>query len=122
MPKTISGISRWQPELLSPYEGEEEDSIPRVNTAESWRWKAYELVAPCVKEGFIPRVTAATDVWAFAMTVIEVRSHTLSGANSLQMAYRSSLVMYPFHTSKVTPVSFSPLRQAGILSGTNIRT
>ena len=38
----------------------------------TFRWMAHELLAP---EGdSIPQVTAASDVWAFAMTVLEVRS------------------------------------------------
>lgn len=93
MTKAASGTMPWQAyELNIPFKNGEEESIspiakatdiclqiteeentsPFLGTAESWRWKAYELVAPCVKEDFIPRVTAATDVWAFAMTVIEV--------------------------------------------------
>ena len=38
------------------------------------RWQAYELLVPCKdgEEELIPRVTEATDIWAFAMTVIEV--------------------------------------------------
>ena len=36
------------------------------------RFLAPELIASPVDEEFAPRVTVATDVWAFAMTVIEV--------------------------------------------------
>ena len=44
----------------------------------TYRWMAHELLAP---EGDnIPKVTAASDVWAFAMTVLEVRSSVLFSA------------------------------------------
>lgn len=40
----------------------------------TWRWQAYELIAPNEEdEDSTPKVTEATDVWAFGMTVIEVR-------------------------------------------------
>jgi len=40
----------------------------------TWRWMAYELLSSCGGEGeeFNPPVTKETDVWAFAMTVVEV--------------------------------------------------
>jgi serine/threonine protein kinase len=39
------------------------------------RWMAYELIAPCEEEEeSVPRVTVATDIWAFGMTVLEVGS------------------------------------------------
>jgi serine/threonine protein kinase len=41
------------------------------------RWMAYELVAPPEEgeeEEHIPQVSAATDIWAFGMTALEVRS------------------------------------------------
>jgi serine/threonine protein kinase len=39
------------------------------------RWMAYELIAPSdeEEEEVIPQVTVATDIWAFGMTVLEVR-------------------------------------------------
>jgi serine/threonine protein kinase len=41
---------------------------------------AYELIAPCEEEEeeTIPQVTVATDIWAFGMTALEVRSSSLS--------------------------------------------
>jgi serine/threonine protein kinase len=39
------------------------------------RWMAQELIAPDDdEEESIPRVTTESDVWAFAMTVIEVKT------------------------------------------------
>jgi serine/threonine protein kinase len=41
------------------------------------RWMAYELIAPEEEdEDCPPQLTTATDVWAFAMTVIEVSEPT----------------------------------------------
>ena len=38
------------------------------------RWMAWELIASFNEdEENVPQVTAASDVWAFAMTVLEVR-------------------------------------------------
>lgn len=39
---------------------------------------APELFTICEEEEFIPRVTVGTDVWAFGMTVTEVRLSPLS--------------------------------------------
>jgi Protein tyrosine and serine/threonine kinase len=39
-------------------------------TTEEWRWMAPELM---LMEESIPQVTTATDVYSFAMTVLEVR-------------------------------------------------
>lgn len=42
------------------------------------RWMAYELIAPCEEEEeSVPRVTVATDIWAFGMTVLEILSGEL---------------------------------------------
>ena len=43
-------------------------------TTDVWRWKAPELIGTCIdgQEESIPRVNTATDVYAFAMTVVEV--------------------------------------------------
>lgn len=38
------------------------------------RWKAYELLAYEVLGMSVPRITPASDVWAFGMTALEVRS------------------------------------------------
>jgi serine/threonine protein kinase len=37
------------------------------------RWMACELIMSSNEEGNVPQVTAASDVWAFSMTVLEVR-------------------------------------------------
>jgi hypothetical protein len=37
------------------------------------RWMACELLPTCTTEEFNPKATAATDIWSFAMTVVEVR-------------------------------------------------
>lgn len=52
---------------------ESETSMPATTVA--WRWRAPELIGTCVdgQRDSICRVTTATDVYAFAMTVIEVR-------------------------------------------------
>ena len=41
---------------------------------------AYELITPSngEEEETIPQITAATDVWAFGMTILEVRFAALS--------------------------------------------
>jgi serine/threonine protein kinase len=49
-------------------EGEEFNPV----TTDGWRWKAFELMTASLEET-TTRVTIATDVWAFSMTVIEVR-------------------------------------------------
>ena len=43
------------------------------------RYMAHELysIFEGADEGFIPRVTEATDVWGFSMTVVEVRLYLL---------------------------------------------
>jgi hypothetical protein len=46
------------------------------NLGGSLRWTAYELVAPPETESEeeeAPPLTKATDVWAFGMTILEVR-------------------------------------------------
>jgi serine/threonine protein kinase len=72
-----SGSMRWMaPELLIASDDEENERAipsPPAVVPKSWRWKAYELIAPCKDEAFVPRVTLASDVWAFGMTVMEVR-------------------------------------------------
>jgi hypothetical protein len=61
------------PEVASSYEAEEFNPV----TTDGWRWKAVELMPVCQNEEEepTPRVTVATDVWAFAMTIIEARTH-----------------------------------------------
>jgi serine/threonine protein kinase len=61
------------PELFS------EDNFNPVATT-GWRWIACELMADRSDEGgeCIQRATIATDVWSFAMTVIEVRKFATS--------------------------------------------
>lgn len=50
----------------------EETFTPR--TTQDWRWKSPELIRPSdEEERVIKRATPALDVWAFAMTVVEVR-------------------------------------------------
>jgi hypothetical protein len=46
--------------------------------AKGWRWKAPELMSVCPneEEQSVPRVTTATDVWAFAITIVEVHIST----------------------------------------------
>ena len=55
------------------------------SVAGTCRWMAYELITPSNEgeEETIPQVTAATDVWAFGMTVLEVRfsAFSLPGAH-----------------------------------------
>jgi hypothetical protein len=59
------------PELFKICEGEEFNP----STARGWRGKAPELmtVSPNEADESTPRVTKATDVWEFAITVLEVR-------------------------------------------------
>lgn len=70
------------------------------------RWQAYELLAPCEGDT-IPRVTKATDVWAFAMTVVEVRTTSfilLPSRQAYANTYRSLVAVHPTLTSKLTLV------------------
>jgi serine/threonine protein kinase len=59
------------PELKSPpfFEG-----ISTPLTIEAWRWKSPELMTTLLDENGLPvsQVTTGTDVWAFAMTVVEI--------------------------------------------------
>lgn len=69
---TTSGPWRFMsPELLKICE--EEEFNPSM--VRGWRCKAPErmTVSPNEADEFIPRVTKATDVWEFSMTVFEVR-------------------------------------------------
>ncbi|KIM74467.1 hypothetical protein PILCRDRAFT_23355, partial [Piloderma croceum F 1598] len=52
----------------------EKSGFTTKTTSGTWRYMALELVSPPrgEYEEFIPRVTMATDVWAFAMTIVEV--------------------------------------------------
>jgi Protein tyrosine and serine/threonine kinase len=59
-------------------------------TTEGWRWKADELMAAGLNdEDSVPQLTVATDVWAFGMTVLEVRFSTsilfLANTESMQV-------------------------------------
>lgn len=56
--------------MVSPWE----DEGSMGATTDVWRWKAPELIGTCIdgQEESIPRVNTATDVYAFAMTVVEV--------------------------------------------------
>jgi serine/threonine protein kinase len=40
----------------------------------TYRWMACELIAYELRGEIVPRVTAASDVWAFGLTVLEVES------------------------------------------------
>lgn len=56
--------------LVPPWE----DEVSMPATTEAWRWKAPELIGTYVDgQESVCRVTTATDVYAFAMAVIEVR-------------------------------------------------
>jgi hypothetical protein len=57
--------------LVVSYEVEEFNPV----TTAGWRWQACELMANSLHPSgeCIPCATMATDVWSFAMTVIEVR-------------------------------------------------
>jgi len=71
-----SGTLRYMsPELLAACE--EEEFNP--SRAQGWRSKAPERMAVCPNEGddSIPRVTKATDVWEFSMTVLEILTGTI---------------------------------------------
>jgi serine/threonine protein kinase len=66
---TTKVSSKWRykaPELGISYE---EDNV-NPPTTEGWRWIACELMTD---DSCISRPTTATDVWSFAMTVVEVR-------------------------------------------------
>jgi serine/threonine protein kinase len=69
--KTASGTWRYMaPELALTCEADESN----VGMTDGWCWKSPELMLASQNEEEepLPRVTMATDVWAFAMTVIEV--------------------------------------------------
>jgi serine/threonine protein kinase len=47
--------------------------------AGTYRYMAPELYSDCEEDdGYLPRATVATDVWAYSMTAIEVRVSTVS--------------------------------------------
>ena len=78
---TTNAQTTWRyaaPELFR-----EEDFNPV--TTEGWRWIACELMTDHISENgeYISRATMATDVWSFAMTVIEVRKFILPVSISL---------------------------------------
>lgn len=60
--------------LSRPGRGYEEDNVNPATT-EGWRWRAYELMVGCLSEDgqCVSHATMATDVWSFAMTIVEVR-------------------------------------------------
>lgn len=69
--KTTSAILRCPtPELGLGYKRNDFSTV----TTEGWRWIACELMADSLDENrdWISRVTMATDVWSFSMTVIEI--------------------------------------------------
>lgn len=80
-------------------------------TTQGWRWIACELMvdSPDENKHWILRVTKATDVWSFAMTIIEVRICSYSAPLVLSSQYyiycRSLQVACHFRTSKTTPAS-----------------
>lgn len=63
----LESVMSYMAPMLMPLSFEEEASDL---TTYEWRWMAPELLA--VEEESIPLVTAATDVYSFAMTAIEV--------------------------------------------------
>jgi serine/threonine protein kinase len=55
------------------------EEITTPTTLRGWRWKARELMMSSDENGrYISGASKAIDVWAFAMTVIEVRTFLLS--------------------------------------------
>jgi len=73
--KMYSGALRYAaPELGLNYEGDDVNPV----TTEGWRWIAGELMVDTMGDGeCISRGTKATDVWSFAMTVIEILTGTI---------------------------------------------
>jgi len=71
MTKTLSSTGDMTAEELGINHGEN-DFNPV--TTEGWRWIAGELMVdgPNENRDWISRITMATDVWSFAMTVIEI--------------------------------------------------
>jgi len=63
----LESVMSYMAPVLMPLSFEEEASDL---TTYEWRWMAPELLA--VEEESIPHVTAATDVYSFAMTAIEI--------------------------------------------------
>lgn len=64
----------------SPSSSRDDEITWKINdfnpvSTEGWRWIACELMVdnPDEHRDWISRVTMATDVWSFAMTVVEVR-------------------------------------------------
>ena len=86
----------------------EKSGFTTKTTSGTWRYMALELVtAPQEEyEEVIPRVTVATDVWAFAMTVVEVCILTSFLGKLTQNGFRSSLDLSLFRTFKTTLASF----------------
>ena len=54
-----------------------ESGFTTKSVSGTWRWMAFELIEFSDEEEIIPQVTFESDVWAFSMTVLEVR-RTLS--------------------------------------------
>jgi serine/threonine protein kinase len=67
--RTASNIRRFPLSELMTWPSA--PGVPNPLTSEEWRWKAPEQMS--IAEDLYPPVTMATDVWAFSMTVIEVR-------------------------------------------------
>jgi serine/threonine protein kinase len=85
----------------------EKSGFTTRTTSGTWRYMALELVSPPggEYEDFIPRVTAATDVWAFAMTVVEVCDSICFVRKLTPNGFRSSLNLHPLPISKATLAS-----------------
>ena len=58
------------------------------------RWMAYELIVPPdnyeedEEEEYVPQPTIASDVWAFAMTALEVNPHSFPGSEMIIDSWR----------------------------------
>jgi serine/threonine protein kinase len=50
-----------------------ESGFTTKSVSGTWRWMAFELIEFSDEEESIPPVTFESDVWAFGMTVLEVR-------------------------------------------------
>jgi len=82
---------------------EEEDFNPM--TTEEWRWMSPELMTDCLDdEQCTPHVTMATDVWSFAMTVVEVSTFVHSERKAASQKARPRRFHFSAYYCNLSPV------------------
>ncbi|KAF7968619.1 hypothetical protein HWV62_30013 [Athelia sp. TMB] len=74
----------------------------------TYRWMAFELVNPENDEEEEPAITTATDVWAFAMTVLEILSGKLP---FYWMKYDAAVILHVMRGGRPTPDHYPSINQ-----------